>query len=223
MRLARLRFCKGPRGVFHGGFRRTSTALEFRIAIYNRAPDAIVPALPFLAGILALPAAAATPITLDQAMAHPDWIGTPVENAWWSWDGKQVFYKQKRTGSQLRDTFQAMPGKPRLVGDAELANMDGANVVYNRERTRAILLRNGDLFERDLKTGALTQITRGSNGLARAAVFGRRRAACSSASATSGSAGTAPTAWSRRWRCRARPRTRPPRRTTTRCATCSCA
>jgi dipeptidyl aminopeptidase/acylaminoacyl peptidase len=113
-----------------------------------------------------LPAAAVTPISLDQAMAHPDWIGTPAETAWWSWDSKQVFYKQKRTASQLRDTFQAIPGKPRLVGDAELANLDSDKIVYNRERTRAALLRNGDLFERDLKTGALTQITRGSNGLA---------------------------------------------------------
>jgi len=114
----------------------------------------------------AIPAAAVTPITLDQAMAHPDWIGTPAENAWWSWDSKQVFFKQKRTASQLRDTFQAIPGKPRLIGDTELANIDSERVVYNRERTRSILLRNGDLFERDLKSGALTQITRGSNGLA---------------------------------------------------------
>ena len=122
-------------------------------------------ALPLLAAIWALPAAAVTPITLDQAMAHPDWIGTPAETAWWSWDGKQVFYKQKRIASQLRDTFQAIPGKPRLVGDAEMANMDSERVVYNRERTRSILLRNGDLFERDLKNGTLTQITRGSSGL----------------------------------------------------------
>ena len=39
----------------------------------------------------ALPALAQTPITLDQAMAHPDWIGPPVESAWWSWDGKQAY------------------------------------------------------------------------------------------------------------------------------------
>ena len=63
------------------------------------------PALTIFAALLtlpALPAAASTPITLDQAMAHPDWIGTPVENAWWSWDSKGVFYKQKRTGSPIR-------------------------------------------------------------------------------------------------------------------------
>ena len=113
-----------------------------------------------------MPAAAVTPISLDQAMAHPDWIGTPAETAWWSWDGKQVFYKQKRTASQLRDTYQAAPGKPRLVGDAELANLDSDRVIYNRDHSRSILLRNGDLFERDLKSGVLTQITRGSNGLA---------------------------------------------------------
>ncbi|MES3025190.1 MAG: prolyl oligopeptidase family serine peptidase [Pseudomonadota bacterium] len=118
------------------------------------------------AALLALPAAAVTPISLEQAMAHPDWIGTPVESAWWSWDGKQVFYKQKRTGSPLRDTFEAIPGKPRPVGDKELAGLDSPMVVYNRERTRSLLLRNGDLFERDLKSGALTQITRGAKDLA---------------------------------------------------------
>jgi len=123
-------------------------------------------ALPLLAAVLALPAAAFTPISLDQAMAHPDWIGTPAETAWWSWDGKQVFYKQKRTGSPLRDTFEAASGKPRLVGDAELARLDSAVIIYNRERTRSVMLRNGDLFERDLKSGALTQISRGSNALA---------------------------------------------------------
>ena len=122
-------------------------------------------ALPLLAALWATPAAAVTPISLDQAMAHPDWIGTPAETAWWSWDGKQVYFKQKRTASQLRDTYQAIPGKARLVTDAEVANLDSERVVYNRERTRSVFLRNGDLFERDLKSGALTQITRGSNGL----------------------------------------------------------
>jgi dipeptidyl aminopeptidase/acylaminoacyl peptidase len=127
-------------------------------------------ALPIVAALLAAvstsAATAAAPVTLDQAMAHPDWIGTPVEAAWWSWDGKQVLYKQKRTGSPLRDIWQtgatAGINKARLVGDAELAKIDSPEVAYNRERTRAILLRNGDLFERDLKTGELAQITRAS-------------------------------------------------------------
>src|SRR5690349_7227679 len=110
-----------------------------------------LPALTFLAALAALsalPAAAApTPITLDQAMAHPDWIGNPAEQAWWSWDGKSVYFKQKRTGSQLRDIFVATGSEPRRVGDAELPKLDSPEVVYSRDHSRAILVRNGDLFE----------------------------------------------------------------------------
>jgi dipeptidyl aminopeptidase/acylaminoacyl peptidase len=130
-------------------------------------------ALTVVAALLALPATAATPVTLDQAMAHPDWIGNPVETAWWSWDGKQVIYKQKRAGSPVRDVFQtgAQSGlnKARKVEDAEFAKLDSWLVTYNRERTRAAFVRNGDLFERDLKSGELVQISRAS-GVAIAAV-----------------------------------------------------
>jgi dipeptidyl aminopeptidase/acylaminoacyl peptidase len=135
-----------------------------------------LPALTLLTALIALPAyaatpvpAPATPISLDQAMANPDWIGTPAEQAWWRWDSKQVFYRQKRAGSPLRDTFQAGAAStqaPRLVADSELATMDSAAVLYNRERTRSLILRNGDLFERDLKSGVLTQISRGMTGVA---------------------------------------------------------
>jgi len=120
-----------------------------------------------LAALLALPAFASTPVTLDQAMAHPDWIGTPVEAAWWNWDGKQVFYKQKRSASPLRDTWSVNAGKSSSVQvkDAALSTLDSPDMLYNRERTRAIVVRNGDLFERDLKTGVLLQVTRG-NGAA---------------------------------------------------------
>jgi dipeptidyl aminopeptidase/acylaminoacyl peptidase len=118
-----------------------------------------LPALTIFAALVALPAAASTPITLDQAMANPDWIGNPTEAAWWSLDGKQIYYKQKRANSQLRDTWAALP-TPHLVTDAELSKLDSGNVVFNRDHTRAIVLRDGNLFERDLKSGALTQIVK---------------------------------------------------------------
>ncbi len=124
-----------------------------------------LPVLTVLAALLALPAAASTPVTLDQAMANPDWIGPPVEAAWWNWDGKQVIYKQKRAGSPLRDTYRvnaAKAGTPVQVTDAGQAKLDSPEMLYNRGRTRAVIVRNGDLFERDLKSGALVQITRGS-------------------------------------------------------------
>jgi dipeptidyl aminopeptidase/acylaminoacyl peptidase len=123
---------------------------------------ALAAALTSLA-VHAAPASTPTPITLDQAMANPDWIGNPVESAWWGWDSRQVYFKQKRAGSPLRNTFVIAGGEPKQVDDKRLADLDSADPVYNRDHTRAILLRNGDLFERDLKSGALTQIVRGTS------------------------------------------------------------
>jgi dipeptidyl aminopeptidase/acylaminoacyl peptidase len=124
-----------------------------------------LPALTILAALVALPAVAATPITLDQAMANPDWIGNPVEAVWWNWDGKQVYYKVKRAGSPLRDIWAALP-RPHAVADGELARLDSPDMLFNREHTRAIVMRNGDLFERDLKSGALTQIVKSAQPVA---------------------------------------------------------
>ncbi|WP_308622147.1 hypothetical protein [Massilia sp. Se16.2.3] len=165
--------------------------------------------------------AAPTPVTLDQAMAHPDWIGNPAEAAWWSWDGKRVYFKQKRTGSQLRDTFLATGGEARRVADKELAGLDSPNVVYNRDHTRAVLMRNGDLFERDLKSGALVQVTRG--------VKAEDPQFSNDGRAVQFRVGHDWFGWDRTSRLqaplalpRARPRTRQPR-IQTRCARCSCA
>ena len=45
-------------------------------------------AFALLATLVTAPVAtAAEPITLTQAMADPDWIGPPVDSAWWRWDG----------------------------------------------------------------------------------------------------------------------------------------
>ena len=48
----------------------------------------------------------ATPLTLEQVMADPDWIGPGVEDAWWSWDGRHVQYTLKRSGATIHDTWQ---------------------------------------------------------------------------------------------------------------------
>ena len=117
-----------------------------------------------LALLITAPAWAQTPITLTQAMANPDWIGPPVESAWWAWDGTQVNYTLKRDASPIRDTYrQAIDGSAaRRIGDGERANLDSDAPVFNREHTRMLFVRNGDVFERDLRSGALVQITRSS-------------------------------------------------------------
>ena len=64
-------------------------------------------ALVVLLASLTFTAAAAEPasaeLTLEKIMAEPDWIGAPVQNAYWSVDGKSSYYSLKRSGSPLID------------------------------------------------------------------------------------------------------------------------
>ena len=112
----------------------------------------------------ALPAAAqpAQALTMDRIMADPDWIGNGVDQAWWSWDGSQALYQRKRDGATIRDLWQvpAVGGTPKRVDDAARAGLDAANPVFDAGRTRMAFVRSGDIFVRDLRNGALTQLTR---------------------------------------------------------------
>ena len=118
-------------------------------------------ALALLAACAAPALAQDTPLTLDQAMAHPDWIGPPVESAWWSLDGTRAHYTLKREGSPVRDTW-TLPvagGTPVRMEGAAQADLDAAQPVYDANRQRALFVRNGDVFLRQIG-GPLQQLTR---------------------------------------------------------------
>jgi len=121
------------------------------------APVALLAALPPAAAFAQTP-----PLTIEQVMADPDWIGPPVEQAAWGWDSRHVQYRLKRDGSLVRDSFvQALDGgAARRVGDDERQALDGGAPVYDATRQRMAFVRNGDVFVRDLRNGALTQLSR---------------------------------------------------------------
>lgn len=99
---------------------------------------------------------------LDQIMAHPDWIGAPVEAPFWSLDGSQLLYQLKRPGSGIRDLWRInlADGKPAPLADEDLAELDAAAPVYDSAGQRAAFLRNGDVFVRQLDSGLLQQLSR---------------------------------------------------------------
>ena len=110
-------------------------------------------------------------------MADPDWIGPPVEQAWWAWDGQRVQYQLKREGATIRDTWQQGidGGSAARLDGAARADLDAAQPVLDAQRTRMAFVRNGDVFVRDLRNGALTQVTRSNDDEAHAAVEQRRQ------------------------------------------------
>ncbi|HEY2295908.1 MAG TPA: prolyl oligopeptidase family serine peptidase [Thermoanaerobaculia bacterium] len=109
---------------------------------------------------------AAAELTLEQIMADPDWIGNPPEDPYWSDDGRSVYYEREREGigPQRQDLYRVdvspgATGKATLIEPAQRAKADAPG-ERNRERTRKVYLVDGDVFVKDLKTGAVRQITR---------------------------------------------------------------
>ena len=105
---------------------------------------------------------AAPSLTLETIMADPAWIASPPQNPYWSTDGKTVYYSAKRGTSAIVDLHRIdlADGKDTVVDGAAMAASDGGDAVYDRAGTRAAFARNGDIFVRDLRNGALSQITR---------------------------------------------------------------
>lgn len=127
--------------------------------------------LPLLAALFATAAHAqpAQPLTMAQIMADPDWIGPAVDGAWWRWDGKAAQYLTKREGATIRDTFQVGidGGAPARMDGSARADLDAPGAVLDAGRGRSAFVRNGDVFVRDLRSGALTQLTRSNDEEAR--------------------------------------------------------
>jgi dipeptidyl aminopeptidase/acylaminoacyl peptidase len=105
-------------------------------------------------------------LTLDQIMAQ-DWIGTPPEKPYWADDGRAVYYERKRPGSELHDLYrvpvaagQATAGEPVLVPLAQRGSVDAPPGDLSHDRKWKTWSREGDLFLKNLETGAVRQITR---------------------------------------------------------------
>jgi dipeptidyl aminopeptidase/acylaminoacyl peptidase len=122
-------------------------------------------ALPALADPPA-PAADTQPLTLEQIMADPDWIGNPPEEPYWSDDGRSVYYLRQRegVGNQRRDLYKVdlATGKAAKI-DPAAQNREDAPGERNRERTWKTWRRAGDIWVKDLKTGKARQVTRTSD------------------------------------------------------------
>ncbi|WP_376691425.1 S9 family peptidase [Wenzhouxiangella sp. EGI_FJ10409] len=111
--------------------------------------------------LLAGSASAQTP-DLDQIMADPQWIGPPVEEAWWQLDGEAVYYRVERDDSELQDIHRIDldSGEDSVVEYAAQADIDGADPVVHHQTGRVVFVRDGNLFARLPERDELVQLTR---------------------------------------------------------------
>jgi hypothetical protein len=93
------------------------------------------------------------PRTLEEAMdlAKPESIGTPVQAAWWSVDGRDLYYRHKPPGAKEVATFGVNPrdGSVRQIDAKDLERVDEDGGRYNTGRTQAVYERDGDIWMRD--------------------------------------------------------------------------
>lgn len=101
-------------------------------------------------------------ITVEQAMADPDWFGRSPENARWADDSKHVYYQQKREGSELRDWFRydLASGETIKLEPADLPSIQSEGGDYDATATRRVFVRSGDVFLADRTAGTIQQLTR---------------------------------------------------------------
>lgn len=98
---------------------------------------------------------------LELIMSDPDWIGNAPEQPWWSDDGSQIYFRQKRTGENYRDTYRlpSAGGDPTRLMPGQLHADSGRDAVYNLRRDKTTWVASGDVFVKNLSTGAVVQIT----------------------------------------------------------------
>ena len=133
---------------------------------------ALAAPLALLTFAAAAQSATPAPLKLEQIMADPDWIAGQIQvpeefeegggAPYFSVDGKSVYYKLKRNGSPVFDLHRIdlANDKDSIIDATAMTNADGGNTVYDATNTHAAFVRNGDVFLRDLRNDATTQVTR---------------------------------------------------------------
>ncbi len=105
---------------------------------------------------------AAASITLERIMSDPDWIGRFPRDAWWSYDGRRVYWYRKRAGSDIRDVWMTdlQTGRSQRVPEEQLGTIDAPGGSLSLDGRWRVYVWQGDLFLRDRKTSQVRQLTR---------------------------------------------------------------
>ncbi|MGX9460758.1 prolyl oligopeptidase family serine peptidase [Shewanella sp. A14] len=117
---------------------------------------------------LAQPPKAKQPLTLNQVMANPDWMGILAQGAYWSDDSQSVYFSRQAHQATQRDYYQHILGQSE-ANKLELNQLhlaDQRNGVINQAKTQKAYIYQGNVFVKDLTSGEIKQITRQNDAIA---------------------------------------------------------
>lgn len=115
----------------------------------------------FLTSLSLIPCAVAQgteKLSMEQIMAHPDWMGIAPERPYFSSDGGSVYFQRKAVGSELRDVYSVNSngGAPVKLSAAEVVVAETEQRFSHAGQT--VWSRGGNLFL--LRDGKRQQLTR---------------------------------------------------------------
>ena len=102
------------------------------------------------------------PMTMKQAMAHPDWLGRQPEIAYWSADSQQIIYQRKQAGNELRDWLAVSVQDKASAKTLSLQEWDDAGApdqVFSADKQVVAWLFSGNVFVKQIKSGLVSQLT----------------------------------------------------------------
>ncbi|WP_434928264.1 prolyl oligopeptidase family serine peptidase [Shewanella sp. HL-SH2] len=108
------------------------------------------------------PPKAEQPLTLNQIMANPDWMGIFAQDAYWSDDSQSVYYKRQAHQAPVADYYlQGVAQKTASKLNLDQLHLaDQKNAVLNLAGTKKAYLYQGNLFVKDLTDGEIKQVTK---------------------------------------------------------------
>jgi dipeptidyl aminopeptidase/acylaminoacyl peptidase len=100
------------------------------------------------------------PISLEQIMADPAWIGPSPEDAFWEDDSQSIWYRRSRPGRDGGEWVHLdLSGKELGVVDEESAGSLRREGVVSRNSERLLYEREGDLWMRSRSEGVDSPLT----------------------------------------------------------------
>ncbi len=104
---------------------------------------------------------ALTKLTVDKIMRDPKWIGSPPEDIHWSDDGERIYFKWNPDNNDGDSLYYVSRdgGKPEKVSFAERMKMPAFGGSYNKERTKKVYEKNGDLFFYNIEENKISRLT----------------------------------------------------------------
>ncbi|MDX1941971.1 MAG: prolyl oligopeptidase family serine peptidase [Saprospiraceae bacterium] len=99
-------------------------------------------------------------LTIEQIMKGDDFIGYSPTGISWSEDSKTIYFSWNPEMDTLRSLYKVniADGKPMKVGIEEQKMLPSGG-VYNKDGSRKLFTKNGDIFIMDTSSGEITQIT----------------------------------------------------------------